>query len=108
MAYAEASEFMTLIKLAKYKYTLKELKDLRTELTRDEFNKVMDSKAVWHHGQNGEETPAVWKAIDAKNSCLKNPKVKFLYITDTHRAFATSKTVEGAINKYHKVIKGTA
>ena len=97
---------MSLIKLAKTKHSLEELKKYRVELTRDEFNEIMDRKAVWHHGPNGEETPAVWKAQDLSDP--KSCKVSFLYVTDTHRAFMTSPTLKGAIRNYHKVIKGTA
>lgn len=104
---------MSLIKLAKSKYTLKELKDLRVELTRNEFNEIMDRKAVWHHGAKGEETPAIWKARDVKRSVKEAgnklmPKIHFIYITNTHRAMATSETLKGAINKFHNFIKGTA
>ena len=104
---------MSLIKLAKYNYTMKELKDLRVELTRPEFNEIMDRKAVWHHGSNGEETPAVWKAQDVKKS-IKDAgnkltlKPEFCFITNTHRAMSISPTLKGAINKYHSFIKGTA
>lgn len=104
---------MSLIKLAKSNYTLKELKDLRIELTRQEFDEIMDRKAVWHHGPNNEETPAIWKAQDVKKSIkiagkTLCPKPAFLYVTNTHRAFATSETLKGAINKFHRFIKGTA
>lgn len=104
---------MSLIKIAKSNYTLKELKDLRVELTRKEFNEIMDRKAIWHHGPNNEETPAVWKAQDVKKSIKeagrnKTPEIKYLYITNTHRAFATSPTLKGAISRFHNFIKGTA
>jgi len=69
-------------------------------LTDEERKLVMDRKAVWHHGQNGEATPAVWKSV--------NDKGKTTYITHTHRAYNTATTVKGAIKRYHDFIKGTA
>lgn len=104
---------MSLIKLAKTKQSLEELKKYRVELTRDEFNEIMDRKAVWHHGPNGEETPAVWKFQDIWKSLKiagKNltPKIEYGFVTDTHRAFMISPTLKGAIRNYHRVIKGTA
>lgn len=95
------------------KYTMKELQELRTEMTKSELDEVFKRKAVWHHGPNGEETSAIWKAQDVKRSIKEAgnklaPQVKFLYVTNTHRAMATSKTLEGAINKFHSFIKRTA
>lgn len=69
-------------------------------LTDEERDEVMKAKAVWHHGPDGAESPAVWKSID------KNGKTT--YITHTHRAYNTAKTLKGAISRYHKFIKSTA
>lgn len=104
---------MSLIKIAKHRYKLKDLEKYRTELTKPELDEIFKRKAVWHHGQNGEETSAIWKSQDVDRSLKeagsnKAPKVHFLYITNTHRAMATSPTLKGAINKYHNFIKGTA
>ena len=77
----------------------KALKDNKVNLTPEERKLVMDRKAVWHRGPNGEETPAVWKA---------NVKDKDWYVTNTHRAFNVCPTVQGAIGRFHKFIKGTA
>ena len=79
----------------------KKLKDNKKPLTDEERKKVMDAKAVWHHGPNGEETPAVWKSV-----CPKTDKVT--YVTNTHRCYQTASSVEGACSKFHKVVKGTA
>lgn len=87
--------------LCEAKDEFKKLKDNKVPLTDDEREKVMDAKAIWHHGSNGEATPAVWKS--------KNPKTgKVTYITNTHRAYDTAPTLKGAIIKYHTFIKGTA
>jgi hypothetical protein len=86
--------------LTEAKSELQKLKDNKKPLTDEERKLVMDRKAVWHHGPNGEETPAVWKSVD------KNGKVTF--VTNTHRAYNTATTVKGAIEKYHNFIKGTA
>ena len=86
-------------KSAKSKF--KKLEDNKVALTPEERKKVMKSKAVWHHGPNGEETPAVWKSVDKKTG-------KITYITHTHRAYNTAPTLKGAISRYHKFIKSTA
>ena len=78
----------------------KSLEKYKKPLTNDERNIVMKRKAVWHHGPNGEATPAVWKSIDKKGKCT--------YITHTHRAFNTATTLKGAIRRYHDFIKGTS
>ncbi len=78
----------------------KKLQKNKVALTSEERGKVMARKAVWHHGPNGEETPAVWKSI--------NKAGKVTFICHTHRAYNTAPTLEGAISKYHKFIKGTA
>lgn len=69
-------------------------------LTDDERQLCMKRKAVWHHGKNGEETPAVWKSVDDKGNTT--------YVTNTHRAYNTATTLKGAIKRYHDFIKGTA
>lgn len=81
--------------------TLKDYNKNRTPLDPDERKMVMLRKAIWHHGPNGEGTPAIWKSIDPKTG-------KTTFITNTHRAMNTASTVKGAINRYHKFIKGTA
>lgn len=70
-------------------------------LTPEEREQVMKAKAVWHHGPNGEATPAVWKSVDPKTK-------KTTYVTHTHRAYNTATTLKGAISKYHSFIKDTA
>lgn len=90
----------TLINEAK-KSKFEKLKDDKIPLTDEERKKVMDAKAVWHHGPNGEETPAVWKSKNKKTG-------KVTYICHTHRAYNTAPTLKGAISRFHKFIKGTA
>ena len=84
---AEAAKFETLEKNKK-------------PLSDEERKLVMDRKAVWHHGQNGAPSPAVWKSV--------NKDGKTTYVTNTHRAYNTAPTLKGAIGKYHSFIKGTA
>lgn len=69
-------------------------------LTTEEREECLKSKAIWHHGKNGEATPAVWKSVDEEGEST--------YITNTHRAFAAKKSLKAAISKYHSFIKGTA
>lgn len=75
------------------------LKKNKKNLTDEERVEVMKAKAVWHHGPKGEETPAVWKAVVDGDTW---------YVTHTHRAYNTAKTLKGAISRYHKFIKTTA
>lgn len=77
------------------------LKKNQKPLTDEERTEVMDAEAVWHHGPNGEASPAVWKSVDPKTD-------KITYITHTHRAYNTAPTLKGAIGRYHKFIKGTS
>lgn len=91
------SEF---VKIAK-KNHFKKLQENKVPLSPEERDLVMKRKAVWHHGPNGEETPAVWKSFDKKTG-------KTTFVTNTHRAYNTATTVKGAIGRYHSFIKGTA
>ncbi len=77
------------------------MKDNKIPLTDDEREIVMKSKAIWHHGQNGKPSPAVWKSKDKKTG-------KITYVTNTHRLYQTGSSLEIAINKYHKYVKETA
>jgi predicted nucleotidyltransferase len=67
------------------------LKDNRKPLTDEERKVVMDAGAVWHHGPNGEETPAIWKSI---------VKGKTWYVTNTHRCYQAKPTLKGAIKAF--------
>lgn len=82
------------------KSKFEKLQDNKVPLTDEEREKVMKADAIWHHGPNGEPSPAVWKSKDKKG--------KFTYVTATHRAYNTAPTLKGAISRYHKFIKGTA
>ena len=77
----------------------KALKDNKVNISDDERQIIMDSKAVWHHGPNGEETPAVWKSV-------VNEKTWF--VCNTHRAYNVMPTIRGAIHQFHGFIKSTA
>lgn len=84
----------------KAKSEFQKLKDNKIPLTDEERSIVMKRKAVWHHGPNGAESPAVWKS--------ENKDGKITFITHTHRAYNTAPTLKGAIGKFHSFIKGTS
>ena len=78
----------------------KGLKKREVPLTASERKIVMDADAVWHFNGKDKPSPAVWKSTDGAGDEV--------FITNTHRAGAIERTLKGAINKYHGVIKGTA
>jgi hypothetical protein len=88
-------------KKSKPKSKYERLKANRAPLTPEERALVMKRKAIWHHGPNGAPSPAVWKSVSRRTG-------KVTYVTNTHRAYNTRPTVRGAIDRYHKFIKGTA
>ncbi|HAM58339.1 MAG TPA: hypothetical protein DCQ64_24155 [Candidatus Rokubacteria bacterium] len=77
------------------------LQDTTRPLTATERRQVMDAKAVWHHGPKGAESPAVRKAVDPRTG-------ETTYYSSTHRVYQQSKTQDGAIRQFHRVVKGTA
>lgn len=90
------SQFIT----EKRKSEFEVLEKNKVPLTPEERKEVMDADAVWHMGKDGSPSPAVWKG--------KNSKGEMIYVTNTHRAYNTAKTLKGAISRYHKFIKSTA
>lgn len=68
------------------------LKKNRMNLDPEERKEVMDRKAVWHNGPNGEAQAAVWKS--------KNSKGEIRYVCNTHRAYQVSPTLKGGIKKF--------
>jgi len=76
------------------------LKKNKVKLTDEERDTVMNGKAVWHHGPNGEESPAVWKS--------KNSAGEDVFVANTHRCYKTASTVKGAIHHYHNGVKQSA
>lgn len=71
------------------------IKKNKVALTDEERKKVMDAGAIWHHGPNGEPSPAVWKGTDGKG--------KMWYVCNTHRCFAAEDTLAKAIKKYDRI-----
>jgi hypothetical protein len=93
-------KLIDLVYLFEKKSEFELLQKNKKELSTEERELCMSSKATWHHGKNGAPSPAVWKSIDDKG--------KSTYITNTHRAYNTASTMKGAIKRYHDFIKGTA
>lgn len=79
------------------------LKKGKVPLTPDERQKVMAAKATWNQGiaKGGKRfpVPAVHKSVVGG---------KTWFYTNTHRAYNVTPTLQGAIGRYHKFIKGTA
>ena len=63
----------------------------------------MKSKAVWHASnlvaKGSPAIPAVWKSV---------VNGKTWDGSNTHRAFDCSKTLKGAIGRFHSFVKGTS
>jgi hypothetical protein len=76
------------------------LKKNKVPLTPEEKQECLDKKAVWHFSHNKQPTAAVWKS--------ENNNKKTTYITSSHRAYNTAKTLKGAIGRFHDFIKGTS
>ena len=88
---------MKIIKTAKYIESsndgpeLDVLKKNRRSLSSQERKQVLEAGAVWHHGPNGEKTPAIWKSI---------VNGKTWYVCNTHRAYQCKSTLKGAIKAF--------
>jgi len=94
-------------KKARSKYD--KLEKNKVPLTEKERKEVFKKDAVWHYassidpntGRKVKKVSAVWKSVDPKTK-------EATYITSTHRAYQTRKSLKAAINIYHSFIKGTA
>jgi YHS domain-containing protein len=75
------------------------LKDHTVKLTDEERREVMKAGATWHHGKNGEATPAVRKS---------KIKGQTWYWCSTHRYGQVRKTLKSAISAYHNGVKQSA
>jgi len=96
----DSVEFISTQDFKERKSPFQVLKKNKIPLTPEERKIVMARKAIWHHGPHGEPSPAVWKSKDSDGSII--------FVTNTHRAYNTAKTLLGAIERYHKFIKTTA
>lgn len=76
------------------------LKKNKKPLSDDERKECFKRKATWNMSNKDNPIPAVWKSIDNKGNTT--------FVTNTHRAYNTAKTLKSAINKFHSFIKGTA
>lgn len=81
-------------------YKFAALQANKKPLSETERKKVLESKATFNMGKNGQPSSAIWKSKDSQGNTV--------YVTNTHRAFAVAKTLEGAIRKFHNEIKETA
>jgi hypothetical protein len=87
----------------------KQLQKNKIPLSPEERKIVFERDALWHYadsinpitGKKEHKVSAIWKS--------RNPKTgEVTYGTNTHRAWNKASTLLGAINRYHKFIKGTA
>jgi len=69
------------------------------KLTDSERDKVIKANAVWHHGKNGEPTPAIKKAVIGS---------KTYYYCNTHRCYQSASNLDTAINKFFKTVEPSA
>ena len=76
------------------------LKKNKVSLTDDERKKAFEKKAIWNPSNLKNPVSAIWKS--------KNSNGDFTYVTNTHRVYQTAKTIDGAINKFHNVVKQTS
>lgn len=91
---------MKLIDLQEGTLDIKDVKKRKIPLEPTERKKAMDAGAVWHHGPNGKETCAIWKSKKANGDII--------YGCNTHRLWQYANTLDGAIKKFHDVVKDTA
>ena len=96
-----AQSFITEITKIAKQSEFKQLQSHKVPLSSKERSQVMQAKAVWHHGPNGEPTPAVWKSLNPKTG-------KINYISNTHRCYQSKTTLPAAIAAYHKVVEPSA
>jgi len=75
------------------------LKKNKIPLDPEERKIVLDKKAVWNLTNQPSPVSAVWKSV---------VNGKTWYVTNTHRAFNATQTLNGTIQRYHDFIKGTA
>lgn len=68
----------------------------KVKLTPEEREQAINGGAVWHKGQNGEATCAIWKSV---------VKGKTYYGCNTHRCFQSKSTLAAAVKAFHEVVE---
>lgn len=76
------------------------LKKNKIALKPEEREKAMKAKAVWHPSNHDHPVCAIWKS--------KRANGKVVYGCNTHRVYQVADSLEGAIQKFHNVVKDTA
>jgi hypothetical protein len=74
----------------------KTLKDNTVKLSDDERERVMNTKAVWHHGSGGAPSPAIKKAVIRGVTW---------YYSHTHRCYQAARTMDRAIKDFFSTVK---
>lgn len=88
------TEIYNSLLLEKKRYKFKDLKKNEIPLTDEEKAEVRKKDAIW-----SDDWLAIWKSeIDGE----------IIYVTHTHRAFNTAKSLNAIINRFHNFIKGTS
>lgn len=82
-------------RIAEKKNHLKVLKENRKDVSPEERKKIKSLGGVWSNGDL-----AVWKSVDSKGNIT--------WVTNTHRAYETAKSIDSIVNKFLTVIKETS
>lgn len=94
--------------MAKRKSDFQRLRDNKVSLTEDERKEVFRRGALWSYASSTDPNTGHW--VQKVSAVWKSKKAdgKFIFVTNTHRAYNTAPTLAGAISRYHKFIKTTA
>lgn len=87
---------MKLLLISESGPSLKTLKDNIVDLSDDELAKVMAAKATWNSSNSKKPTPAIKKAV------VRN---KTYYFSNTHRTWASAKSLSKALKDFKNIVK---
>lgn len=85
--------------LIEKKSEMEVLKKNKVDLTKEERQKAMNAKCVWHFGNHDKPSCAIWSGKDSSG--------KQWYCSNTHRAWSKKPTLDAAIKAF-EFIKSTS